>query len=68
MPGTCLHLVTPDMVVLWDDGFDGNDFLSAVTARTAGPWGGGFGTTGAPVLLRLADRCPEHGLVGDDRL
>ncbi|MEU8360457.1 hypothetical protein AB0C27_31060 [Nonomuraea sp. NPDC048882] len=36
-----LHLLRPDMLVLWDKGFDGNDFLAAVTG------------TGAQVLGRL---------------
>lgn len=36
-----LHPLNPDMLVLWDKGFDGNHFLSAVTG------------TGAQVLGRL---------------
>ncbi|MER7693600.1 transposase domain-containing protein [Streptomyces sp. NPDC097610] len=36
-----LHLLGPDMLVLWDKGFDANDFLAQVT------------TTGAKVLGRL---------------
>ena len=45
-----LHLLTPDMLVLWDKGFDGNDFLAAVTG------------TGAQVLGRLRSnrRTPVH--------
>ncbi|MEV6037469.1 transposase [Nonomuraea sp. NPDC052116] len=36
-----LHLLTPDMLVLWDKGFDGNDFITAVTG------------TGAQIVARL---------------
>ncbi|TYB51311.1 hypothetical protein FXF51_53540 [Nonomuraea sp. PA05] len=39
-----LHLLTPDMLVLWDKGFDGNAFLTQVSA------------TGAQVLGRLRPR------------
>ncbi|MFJ9761796.1 transposase [Streptomyces sp. NPDC101149] len=39
--GRLLHLLRPDMLVLWDKGFDGNALLTAVTA------------TGAQVLRRL---------------
>lgn len=30
-----LHLLRPDMLVLWDKGFDGNGFLASVTATRA---------------------------------
>ncbi len=43
-----LHLLTPDMAVLWDKGFDGNDFLAAVTATGAPSSWGGCAATGAP--------------------
>ncbi|MGW6405371.1 transposase domain-containing protein [Streptomyces sp. NPDC055134] len=33
--GRLLHLLRPDMLVLWDKGFDGNAFLSAVTTTGA---------------------------------
>ncbi|MDX3349543.1 hypothetical protein ACWDYK_26235 [Streptomyces anthocyanicus] len=29
------RLLRPDMLVLWDQGFDGNDFLASVTATRA---------------------------------
>ena len=42
-----LHLLSPDMLVLWDKGFDSNDFLAAVHA------------TGAQVLGRATQQ-PAH--------
>ncbi|MEV6081018.1 transposase domain-containing protein [Streptomyces sp. NPDC052069] len=48
-----LHLLRPDMLVLWDKGFDGNGFLAAV--RATGP-----GTGPAP----RQPSCPGPGTSG----
>ncbi|MFK4272455.1 IS4 family transposase [Streptomyces milbemycinicus] len=50
-----LHLVTPGMLVLWDKGFDGNDFLAAVTRTGAQVLGRLRDNRRIPVLARLAD-------------
>lgn len=50
-----LHLLTPDMLVLWDKGFDGNDFLAAVTDTGAQVLGRLRSNRRTPVHLRLAD-------------
>ncbi|MFF0059854.1 transposase domain-containing protein [Streptomyces microflavus] len=50
-----LHLLRPDMLVLWDKGFDGNDFLASVTATRAQFLGRLRSNRRAPVLTRLAD-------------
>ncbi|MGV4985740.1 IS4 family transposase [Streptomyces sp. NRAIS4] len=50
-----LHLLRPDMLVLWDKGFDGNAFLAAVTATRAQVLGRLRSNRRTPVLCRLAD-------------
>ncbi|CAM5392074.1 hypothetical protein SCYAM73S_06697 [Streptomyces cyaneofuscatus] len=50
-----LHLLRPDMLVLWDKGFDGNDFLASVTATRAQFLGRLRSNRRTPVLTRLAD-------------
>ena len=50
-----LHLLRPDMLALWDKGFDGNSFLAAVTATRAQFLGRLRGNRRTPVLARLAD-------------
>ncbi|MER6127109.1 transposase domain-containing protein [Streptomyces sp. NPDC001795] len=50
-----LHLLTPDMLVLWDKGFDGNDFLAQVTATGAQVLGRLRSNRRTPVLVRLTD-------------
>jgi hypothetical protein len=51
-----LHLLTPDMLVLWDKGFDGNnDFLAAVTDTGAQVLGRLRSNRLTPIHLRLAD-------------
>ncbi|MEU7643043.1 transposase domain-containing protein, partial [Streptomyces sp. NPDC039016] len=50
-----LHLLRPDMLVLWDKGFDGNDFLAAVSATRARFLGRLRTNRRTPVLTRLAD-------------
>lgn len=50
-----LHLLRPDMLVLWDKGFDGNDFLASVTATRARFLGRLRSNRRTPVLTRLAD-------------
>ncbi|MGW2323660.1 transposase domain-containing protein [Streptomyces sp. NPDC001233] len=50
-----LHLLKPDMLVLWDMGFDGNDFLAQVTATGAQVLGRLRSTRRLPVLVQLAD-------------
>ncbi|MEV8569608.1 hypothetical protein AB0436_29205 [Streptomyces sp. NPDC051322] len=49
-----LHLLRPDMLVLWDKGFDGNDFLASVTAPRAQFLGRLRSNRRTPVLTRLA--------------
>ena len=50
-----LHLLGPDMLVLWDKGFDGNDFLAATVATGAQVLGRVTDKRRLPVLGRLAD-------------
>nr|WP_272919166.1 transposase [Streptomyces sp. SID8352] len=50
-----LHLLRPDMLVLWDKGFDGNDSLASVTAARARFLGRLRSNRRTPVLTRLAD-------------
>ncbi|MFE9174304.1 IS4 family transposase [Streptomyces kebangsaanensis] len=50
-----LHLLRPDMLVLWDKGFDGNAFLAAVSATRAQFLGRLRSNRRTPVLTRLAD-------------
>ena len=50
-----LHLLRPDMLALWDKGFDGNNFLAAVTATRAQFLGRLRSNRRTPVLARLAD-------------
>lgn len=50
-----LHLLRPDMLVLWDKGFDGNDFLAAVTGTGAQVVGRLRSNRRTPVLSCLAD-------------
>ncbi|MFI6361079.1 transposase, partial [Streptomyces sp. NPDC050743] len=50
-----LHLLTPEMLVLWDKGFDGNDFLAQVTATGAQVLGRLRSNRRTPALVRLAD-------------
>ncbi|MGW0538168.1 transposase [Streptomyces sp. NPDC003032] len=53
--GRLLHLLRPGMLVLWDEGFDGNDFLAAVTATRAQVLGRLRSNRCTPVLTRLHD-------------
>ncbi|BFV61236.1 hypothetical protein KCMC57_up63400 [Kitasatospora sp. CMC57] len=50
-----LHLLTPDMLVLWDKGFDANAFLAQVTATSAKVLGRLRSNRRTPVLARLDD-------------
>ncbi|MCX5434555.1 IS4 family transposase (plasmid) [Streptomyces sp. NBC_00257] len=50
-----LHHLGPDMLVLWDRGFDGNDFLAAVHATGARVLGRINQRRRPPVLKPLAD-------------
>ncbi len=50
-----LHLLTPDMLVLWDKGFDGNDFLAETCATGAKVLGRLKSNRITPVLSRLDD-------------
>lgn len=50
-----LHLLRPDMLVLWDKGFDANDFLAQVTATGAEVLGRLRSNRRTPVLARLDD-------------
>ncbi|MCJ0872912.1 transposase, partial [Streptomyces sp. AP-93] len=50
-----LHLLRPDMLVLWDKGFDGNSFLAAVNATGAQVLGRLRANRRTPVLARLGD-------------
>lgn len=50
-----LHLLRPDMLALWDKGFDGNSFLTAVTATRAQFLGRLRNNRRTPVLARLTD-------------
>ncbi|MER6832354.1 IS4 family transposase [Streptosporangium sp. NPDC000563] len=50
-----LHLLTPDMLVLWDKGFDSNDFLAEVRATGAQVLGRLRGNRRTPILRRLGD-------------
>jgi hypothetical protein len=50
-----LHLLRPDMLVLWDKGFDGNDFLAETCATGAKVLGRLKSNRITPVLARLDD-------------
>ncbi|MFF7356733.1 transposase [Streptomyces filipinensis] len=50
-----LHLLRPDMLVLWDKGFDANGFLAQVTATGAKVLGRLRSNRRTPVLVRLDD-------------
>ncbi len=50
-----LHLLRPDLLVLWDKGFDGNAFLAAVIATRAQILGRLRSNRRTPVLTRLCD-------------
>ncbi|MGW1412086.1 transposase [Streptomyces sp. NPDC002403] len=50
-----LHLLRPDMLVLWDKGFGGNSFLAAVNATGAQVLGRLRANRRTPVLTRLGD-------------
>lgn len=50
-----LHLLKPDMLVLWDKGFDANAFLAQVTATGAKVLGRLRSNRRTPVMARLAD-------------
>ncbi|MFI6604859.1 IS4 family transposase [Nonomuraea sp. NPDC050536] len=50
-----LHLLKPDMLVLWDKGFDGNAFLAQVNATGAQFLGRLRNNRRTPVLATLAD-------------
>ncbi|WP_093804187.1 hypothetical protein [Streptomyces sp. Wb2n-11] len=50
-----LHLLRPDMLVLWDKGFDGNSFLAAVNATGAQVLARLWANRRIPVLSRLGD-------------
>ncbi|MFE6808909.1 transposase [Streptomyces sp. NPDC057681] len=53
--GRLLHLLRPDMLVLWDKRFDGNAFLSAVTTTGAQFLGRLRSNRRTPALTRLVD-------------
>lgn len=53
--GRLLHLLKPDVLVLWDKGFDGNAFLAAVTTTGAQFLGRLRSNRRTPVLTRLVD-------------
>ncbi|WP_323377491.1 IS4 family transposase [Streptomyces sp. RB17] len=53
--GRLLHLLRPDMLVLWDKGFDSNAFLAQVTDTGAQVLGRLRSNRRTPVLTRLAD-------------
>ncbi|MGW1047503.1 transposase domain-containing protein, partial [Streptomyces sp. NPDC002547] len=53
--GRLLHLLRPDMLVLWDKGFDSNAFLAAVTDTGAQVLGRLRSNRRTPVLARLVD-------------
>ncbi|WP_456302976.1 IS4 family transposase [Streptomyces mirabilis] len=53
--GRLLHLLKPDMLVLWDKGFDGNAFISAVTTTGAQFLGRLRSNRRTPALTRLVD-------------
>ncbi|CAL9633996.1 IS4 family transposase ISSav1 [Streptomyces sp. enrichment culture] len=53
--GHLLYLLRPDMLVLWDKGFDANAFLAKVTATGAQVLGRLRSNRRTPVLARLAD-------------
>ncbi|MET8413089.1 transposase [Streptomyces sp. NPDC005195] len=53
--GRLLHLLRPDMLVLWDKGFDSNAFLARVTDTGAQVLGRPRSNRRTPVLTRLAD-------------
>lgn len=50
-----LHLLDPSMLVLWDKGFDSNDFLAAVAAAKAQFLGRLKANRRPPVLARLPE-------------
>lgn len=50
-----VHLLRPDMLVLWDKGFDSNAFLTAVDATGARVLGRMTNSRRPPVLVRLSD-------------
>lgn len=50
-----LHLLTPDMLVLWDKGFDSNAFLAEVHGTGARILGRLRNNRRTPVLVRLVD-------------
>lgn len=50
-----VHLLSPDMLVLWDKGFDSNAFLTAVDATGARFLGRMTNSRRPPVLARLSD-------------
>lgn len=53
--GRLLHLLRPDMLVLWDKGFDANAFLAQVTETGAKVLGRLRSNRRTPVLARLED-------------
>ncbi|MFE1293085.1 IS4 family transposase [Streptomyces sp. NPDC058751] len=53
--GRLLHLLRPDMLVLWDKGFDSNAFLTTVTDTGAQVLGRLRSNRRTPVLTRLVD-------------
>ena len=50
-----LHLLGPDMIVLWDKGFDANDFLAEVVATRAQVLGRLRSNRRTPIVKRLVD-------------
>uniref|UniRef100_UPI003F49AA43 IS4 family transposase n=1 Tax=Nonomuraea sp. CA-252377 TaxID=3240003 RepID=UPI003F49AA43 len=50
-----LHLLKPDMLVLWDKGFDGNAFLAQVSATGAQVLGRLRSNRRTPILATLTD-------------
>lgn len=53
--GRLLHLLRPDMLVLWDKGFDSNAFLASVTDTGAQVLGRLRSNRRTPILTLLAD-------------
>jgi hypothetical protein len=59
-----LHLLTADMLVLWDKGFDSNAFLAEVTATGAKVLGRIKSSRRPPILERLSDGSYRSVIVG----
>ena len=62
-----LHLLRPDMLVLWDKGFDANTFLAEVAATGAAFCGRLKANRRLPVMAHLSDGS-YHSLIGGVRV